>query len=92
MTIFSKTLRCSFSLAVAIASASAFVWTLALVAARQISSFDALILLDGSALAAVVFTLRAIEAYLEYQPSVTKMSVKHTHVQSGTLIPRRAEA
>lgn len=61
MTILNKTLRCLFSLAMAIASVLGFAWTLGLIAARHVSGLEGIFLLNGSLLAALVFTFRAKE-------------------------------
>lgn len=92
MTILNKTLRYLFSLAMAIASASAFAWTLGLIAARRVGTLEALLLLHGTALAAVVFVSLAAEARIEWPLSVIGTAEKRAKpVRSGRLFLRRAE-
>lgn len=92
MTIFNATLRYLFSLAMAIASVLGFASTPALVAARQVSTLEAMFLLQGSALAAAVFALLAAEARVEWPLSITRtVEMRTKPVRSGRLFLRRAE-
>jgi uncharacterized protein YacL len=93
MTIFNTTLRYLFSLAMAIASVLGFASTPALVAARQVSSLDAIFLMHCSALAAAVFALLAAEARVEWPLSITRtVEVRTKPVVSCRLFLRRAQA
>jgi len=76
----------------AIASLLGFASTPALVAARQVSTLEAIFLLHGSALAAVVFALLAAQARVEWPLSITRTAEMRTKpVRSGRLLLRRAE-
>jgi hypothetical protein len=92
MSILNKTLCYLFSLAMAIASVLAFAWTLGWTAARQVGTLEALLLLQGTALAAVVFILFAAEARVEWPLSITGAAESRTKpVRARRLFLRRAE-
>jgi hypothetical protein len=92
MTILNQTRRYLFNLAMAIASVLAFAWTLGLIAARQVGTLDALLLLHGTALAAVLFVLLAAEACVEWPLSVIGAAERRPKpVRARRLFFRRAE-
>jgi hypothetical protein len=92
MTILNKTLCYLFSLAMAIASVLAFAWMLGLIAARQVGTLEALLLLHGTALAAVVFVLLAAEARVEWPLSIIGAAEsRNKPVRTRRFFLRRAE-
>ncbi|HVT91353.1 MAG TPA: hypothetical protein VHD76_00805 [Bryobacteraceae bacterium] len=92
MTILNKTLRYLFSAAMAIASVLAFAWTLGLIAARQVGTFEAVFLLHGTALAAVIFVLLAAETRVEWPLSILGAAERRTKPdRARRLFLRRAE-
>lgn len=93
MIILNKTICHLFRLAMAIASMLGLAWTLALIAAGQVSTLEALFLLHGSALAAAVFTLLWAEAHVEWPLSIIRAAGRQAQrTRSGGLFFRRAEA
>jgi hypothetical protein len=93
MTILNKAVRYLFSLAMAIASVLAFAWTPGLIAARNVSGLEAMFLLNGSLLAALVFALRVKETGEHWPLSIMRADPVHPReFRPGRILLRRSEA
>jgi|GEM_PF-3437105 len=92
MTILNKAVRYLFSLAMAIASILGFAWMLGLIAARHVSGLEAIFLLNGGLLAALVFAFRAEETGDDWPPSIMRASlVRPMEFRAGRIYLRRSE-
>jgi hypothetical protein len=93
MIIVNTTLTFLLRLTMAIASVLAFAQALVFIAVRQLSPFEGLFMMSGSALSAIAFGLLAAEGLYEWPLSIIGMPARGpARVRSGRFFPRQVEA